>query len=136
MRLWSRPPEGCEGTAVRLMERQYWSTLVTFDEALLREVDKVVQRTERGERLPSKEELLRAPAIALVEVACGLMRERGAKAVRSSCEIKLGTDECAVHVEAFDRQIRQYAAIQAEYDIQFAGATDGGRRPDGFGGYV
>ena len=110
--------------------------LVTFDEALLQEVDKVVQRAERGERLPSREELQTAPTIALVEVACGLMRERGAKAVRSSTEVKLGTDECAVHVEASDRQLRQFAALQAEYDIQFAGATDGGRRPDGFGGHL
>ena len=37
---------------------------------------------------------------------------------------------------ASDRQVQQYASLQAEYDIQFAGATDGGRRSDGLGGHV
>lgn len=49
---------------------------VTFSEDTLREVDTFVQRTDRGERLPSEEELRGAPAIgiALAKVACRLMR--------------------------------------------------------------
>ena len=103
---------------------------------LVAEINAKFEGAEKGEQLVSSQELRAAPAVKLVAVACVRMRKRGAKVIHRDCSVELAVDECAVHMEATNRQLGIHARLQAEYDIQFAGATDGGRRADGFGGHV
>ena len=70
------------------------------------------------------------PCVQLLIRTTEMMRDEGAEIDRSEEATIRGAGSWAVHVETSKRLLSDWNELHAEFDVQFAAATDGGRQVD------
>ena len=70
------------------------------------------------------------PCVQLLIRTTEMMRDEGAEIDRSEEVTIRGAGSWAVHVETSKRLLSDWNELHAEFDVQFAAATDGGRQSD------